>query len=307
VGSYVLGMGFTLTPEERDGLVAKDARNAERIFPYLGGKEVNTSPAQDFDRYVINFGKMSLEEAERWPDLLEIVREKVKPERDRNNREVRRKYWWRFGEVAPALYEAIAPLERCLVTSRVSKHLMMSFQPTDRVFSEALYVFPFESMWHFAVLQSRVHAPWAWLLSSSMKTDLRYSATDCFENFPFPEPRALVVGSPLNDVGGALYTARASFMTETEQGLTTTYNLLKDPTCDEARVVALRELHELMDQAVLEAYDWSDISVPPFVSSSAEAAAVAAWEAEVQAFEGEVIDRLYVLNAQRAAAEAADR
>jgi hypothetical protein len=46
---------------------------------------------------------MELAEAERWPDLLAIVREKVKPERDTNNREVRRKYWWRFGEVAPAL------------------------------------------------------------------------------------------------------------------------------------------------------------------------------------------------------------
>ena len=54
VGSYVLGMGFTLTPDERDALIAKDAKNAERIFPYLGGQEVNTSPTQEFDRYVIS-------------------------------------------------------------------------------------------------------------------------------------------------------------------------------------------------------------------------------------------------------------
>ena len=29
-------------------LIAKDPKNAERIFPYLGGQEVNTSPTQDF-------------------------------------------------------------------------------------------------------------------------------------------------------------------------------------------------------------------------------------------------------------------
>ncbi|MEY4582211.1 MAG: hypothetical protein RL701_6914, partial [Pseudomonadota bacterium] len=83
VGTYVLGMGFTLTPEERAELIKRNRRNASRIFPYLGGEEVNTSPTQDFDRYVISFGTMSLEEASEWPDLLNIVREAVKPERDK--------------------------------------------------------------------------------------------------------------------------------------------------------------------------------------------------------------------------------
>jgi hypothetical protein len=39
-------MGFVLTPEERDLLVKKNPRNSERIFPYLGGEEVNTNPDQ---------------------------------------------------------------------------------------------------------------------------------------------------------------------------------------------------------------------------------------------------------------------
>ena len=55
------------------------------------------TPDPRLERYVINFGQMELEEAEQWPDLLEIVRELVKPERDQNKRDVRRKYWWRFG------------------------------------------------------------------------------------------------------------------------------------------------------------------------------------------------------------------
>ena len=113
-GSIVLGMGFTLTPEEREALVAKDTRNAERIFPYLGGEEVNTSPTQSFDRYVISFGQMSLEEAERWPDLIRIVREKVKPERDKlkDNADGSdyKARWWQFGKLRNTLYAAIAPL-----------------------------------------------------------------------------------------------------------------------------------------------------------------------------------------------------
>ncbi len=301
VGSYVLGMGFTLTPDERAALVKKSPRNAERTFPYLGGEEVNSSPTQSFDRYVISFGTLPLEEAERWPDLITIVLEKVKPERDKLKDNTdglhRKKHWWQFGRWTPALYAAIAPLERCLVTARVSKHLLISFQPTDRVFSEQLYVFPLHRFTAFAVLQSRVHEPWARLLSSSMKTDLRYSASDCFETFPFPKPDPRAVLPALEAAGEALYTARARFMVETQQGLTKTTNALKDPASSEPRVLELRRLHEAMDRAVLDAYGWTDLEVPPYCPRDP------AERAQLQRFEDEVIDRLYVLNAERAKEE----
>ena len=77
MGSIILGQGFTLTPEERSRFLTSSKANSERIFPYLGGSEVNSSPKQDFERYVISFGDMPLEEAERWPDLIKIVRKKV--------------------------------------------------------------------------------------------------------------------------------------------------------------------------------------------------------------------------------------
>jgi hypothetical protein len=297
VGSYVLGMGFTLTPEGRDALVGRDPRNAARIFPYLGGEEVNTSPTQSFDRYVISFGQMPLEDAERWPDLIRIVRDKVKPERDKlkDNTDglFRKSHWWQFGRWTPALYAAIAPLERCLVTARVSKHLILSFQPTDRIFSEQIYVFPLDRASAFAVLQSRIHEPWARLLSSSMKTDLRYAASDCFETFPFPNPDPRTVLPELETMGEALYETRARFMVDTNQGLTKTYNALKDPSNDDSRVLELRRLHEAMDRAVLAAYGWSGVAVPPYCAlSDADRAAA-------QAFDDDVIDRLYVLNAER--------
>ncbi len=297
-GSIVLGMGFTLTSEEREALVKKDARNAERIFPYLGGEEVNSSPTQSHHRYVISFGQMSLEEAGAWPDLLEIVREKVKPERDRNNREVRRKYWWRFGEVAPALYAAIEGLPRCLVTGIVTKHLMFSFQPTNRIFSHKLFVFPLSSMTPFAVLQSRSHHPWTWLLSSTMKNDLNYSASDCFETFPFPDANPRAVLPELESIGQRLHDTRAAYMLATNQGLTETYNLLKDPRCTDAPIEHLRALHLDLDRAVLAAYGWSDLEPPPFTTPGTPEE-----ESALTAFTDEVIDRLFVLNAERAHAE----
>ncbi|MEM9553688.1 MAG: DNA methyltransferase [Acidobacteriota bacterium] len=307
VGTYVLGMGFVLTPEERVALIDRDPRNAERIFPYLGGAEVNSSPTQSHDRFVISFGQMSLEEAKKWPDLIEIVRENVKPERDRNKREVRRKYWWRFGEVAPALYESIARLERCLVTARHSKHLILSQVAVDQIFSDALFVFSLQTIDAWVSLQSRVHETWTRLLSSSMKTDLRYSASDCFETFPFPEPDPRTEIPELEAIGEQLYKARAAYLVDTDQGLTQCYNRLKDPHEEDPRALELRRLHEAMDRAVLDAYGWSDIEVPPYVEPTTDAERKAC-----ERFEDEVLDRLFLLNIERAEEEqrqgiAADR
>ena len=290
LGSKIYGQGFILTPEERKYLIEKDPRNAERIFPYIGGREVNTSPTQAYHRYVINFGQMSLEEAEQWPDLITIVRDHVKPERDRNKRKIRRKYWWRFGEVAPGLYKALAGLERCLVTAHVTKHVMFSSQPATRVFSQQLFAFPLVRYAYFALLQSRIHEPWARLLSSSMETRLRYAASDCFETFPFPPEETLQAGTLLDRAGEALNEARAAFMSSTNQGLTKTYNALKDPNNTTPPILELRLLHEVVDRAVLSAYGWNDIEVPPYETRS-------------QIFEDEVIDRLFVLNAARAEEE----
>jgi len=298
-GCIVLGMGFTLTPDERDGLVRKDEKNQERIFPYIGGLEINTDPTQSHDRYVICFAQMAIDEAEGWPDLLAIVRQKVKPERDRNTRASYRERWWQFGEYRPGLFEAIAKLDRCLVTSRHSKHLCFSFQPTDRIFSEATIVFALSSFTSFAIVQSRIHEAWTRLLSSSMGRDnqLRYAASDCFENYPFPQPDPRVQIPALEAVGDQLYALRARYMVDTTQGLTDTYNQLKDPSCDEPRIVTLRCLHEEMDRAVLAAYGWSDLTVPPFCPKNPEE------QAALERFQDAVIDRLFVLNAERAAEE----
>ncbi|MGH1341621.1 MAG: Eco57I restriction-modification methylase domain-containing protein [Nannocystales bacterium] len=295
IGSYVLGKGFVLSPEQREELVVRDPRNAERIFPYLGGEELNSSPTHSHHRHVIDMGDMSLAEAHRWPELVELLRNKVKPERDKNKREIRRKYWWKFGEQAHGLYRAIAPLERCLACSLVSKHSVFSFLATEQVFSSKLAVFPFEDRASMGTLQSRVHSVWAWALSSTMRSDLNYSPSDCFETFPFPSEPTLASDAPLEAIATELYETRATFMVDTDQGLTKTYNALKDPENTDPRILHLRQLHEQLDRAVLDAYGQSHIEVPPYCGADSTT---------LERFEDEVLDFLFALNEQRAKEEA---
>jgi hypothetical protein len=107
-----------------------------------------------------------------------------------------------------------------------------------------------------------------------MKDDLRYTPSDCFETFPFPqgvlehadgEPlttdnRQLTTLTTLESAGREYYEFRASLMTRNNEGLTKTYNRFHDPEERSPDILKLRELHAAMDKAVLEAYGWNDLA-----------------------------------------------
>jgi hypothetical protein len=271
IGSYVLGMGFTFDDTDKDGvasplaemhrLIEKDARNAERIYPYIGGEEVNDSPTHAHHRYVINFGEMTEKEARRWPDLMRIVEERVKPERaalrDTADGVRLKERWWLLARVRPELTAAVRGLERVLVCPIISNKLSFVFLPTGLVYSHKLVVIPLQTPAAFCVLQSRVHEVWARMFSSTMKDDLNYSPSDCFETFPVPE--GFESHPQLEAAGQAYYDFRAAFMVRNNEGLTKTYNRFHDPNEQSADIARLRELHAAMDRAVLGAYGWTDL------------------------------------------------
>ena len=126
-----------------------------------------------------------------YPELLAIVEERVKPERAHltNNAigRKRAKFWWQFGSHAKELYATIAGLDRVLVISRVGQQAAFTFLSAHMVYADSLIVFPLTTQAAFCALQSRPHEIWARFFGSSMKDDLRYTPSDCFETFPFPE------------------------------------------------------------------------------------------------------------------------
>jgi len=261
IGSFILGLGFTMSPEEAQEWIRRNPRNAEVLFPYINGEDLNTSPTQEGSRWVINFRDWPLEKAAEWPVLLDIVREKVKPERDKVNRAVRRKRWWRFAEYAPNLYRTIAPLRRVLVRTIVTRTHALAFVEPLSVFSHKVVVFPADDWPRYAVLQSSLHEHWVWRYTSTMRTDPNYAPSDCFETFPFPRPDD-TVRSRLDDIGEAYHEHRREIMLANQEGLTKTYNRFHDPECNDSGIVRLRELHVEMDLAVRDAYGWSDLSAP---------------------------------------------
>lgn len=230
---------------------------AERVFPYYGGDEINSSATLSTDRKVIYFGTMSLSQAGHWPELLSVVQEKVKPGRDGANRAAHSRKWWLFGDPRPQLIQAIQSKTRYLACVFVSKHLGFVWLPVDAIVSHNVGVFAEESDEFFVIVQSRVHESFSSELSSGLEDRPGYRPTDAF--LPFPFPHDWRGDAHLALIGKEYYDLRSAIMMQRAEGLTQTYNRFHDPEERSPDILKLRELHAAMDRAVLDAYGWSDL------------------------------------------------
>jgi len=112
-GSVVVGLGFTFDDTDlsgatnpislMDATILENPRIAECIFPFIGGEEVNESATHSPHRFVINFGDLPEDDARRcWPEAMQIVEARVKPERIARGRggsgdqQKRAEKWWQF-------------------------------------------------------------------------------------------------------------------------------------------------------------------------------------------------------------------
>jgi len=262
IGSYVLGLGFTMPPNEAHELIRRNRQNEQVLFPYLSGKDLNTHPEQQPSRWVINFFDWPLEQAEKYPDCMRIVREKVYSERiGKTYSKAARERWWQYERYRPELYRAIAPLERVLVRSQLSKHGAFALLSKEMVFDQRVIVFSIDTFCIFALLQSTVHLMWSWKFGATLKTDLNYSPTDCFETFPFPQSPTKTQQQNLEKIGEHYHEHRRQIMLENNEGLTKTYNRFHNPKCKDEGIQKLRDLHVDMDNTVRDAYGWQDLDL----------------------------------------------
>ena len=297
-GSIVLGDGFIMTPEAAQALIDRDQRNADVLFPYLGGEDLNQSPTQSAPRWIINFFDWPEERVRQFPDCFAIVEEKVKPQRSRNNMQTLRELWWRYCAHRPQLHKAITYLQRVLAISCVSKTVMPVFVSIGQVFSHALVIFAYDDDFHLGVLSSGFHFRWVVRHASSMRTDTRYTPSDVFETFVQPP-----YSDAVNDTARDMDEFRRQFMVSEQIGLTTLYNRIHDPTNQDQPIRQMRALHRDLDYAVQDAYGWDDLDLDHGFHNVRGAGVRYTFAPKTA---DEILDRLLELNRDRYQAEAAE-
>jgi hypothetical protein len=264
-GVTVAGLGFLFddgssesTPiREIERLRSLGNEIARRIKPYLGGSDLNESPTQKAPRWAIDLN--DIDDPKSVPELhplFQIVEGKVLP--GRLSGRLNDLAYWKYERPRTDFFVRAGSRKQLLTIARVSQTGAFCFVPSDQIFNEKVVVFLFDEHSAFSVLQSRVHECWARFFNTTMKDDMQYTLTQCFETFPFPINWQ--TSTALNQIGEILHTARAEVMIGSDEGLTKTYNRFHSPDEHNPGILELRRLHGEMDIAVLRAYGWHDLA-----------------------------------------------
>ena len=300
VGCYVHGDGFVIDPDEAASWLSLDPLNNEVVFPYLSGDDINKSPTFAASRFVIDFTGRSETEASRYLAPFARVRDRVRPFRMKSKGALREK-WWLYKRPAPAMREATASLSHALVLSQVGKHVMPARVHTKQVYDQRLIVFASDDYAMFGLLSSSIHFVWGVRYSSSLETRVTYTPSGAWLTLPMP-----AFDDSLRRVAAKLDSERSELMLRRGLGLTRLYNLVDDKALvigSDSDVDALRAIHVELDEAVLNAYGWSDIGLDHGFHTYRQ---MERWTVSPAA-RVEILDRLLEENHKRAAAEGLSR
>ncbi|MBC7734287.1 MAG: class I SAM-dependent DNA methyltransferase [Bacteriovorax sp.] len=316
-GFCLFGAGFVLTGAEAAALGLGSTPGLEtHIREYRNGRDLMDRPR---NALVIDlFGLAVADVRLRFPAVYQWVLERVKPERDNNNRKSRRENWWIFGEPNSKLRRQLIGLPRYIATVETARHRSFQFLDASIAPDNKLIAIALPDAAPLGVLSSRAHVLWAIATGSKLGVgnDPVYVKTKCFEAFPFPnlaeQPElAAQIAAAAEELDALRKRQQAAHATLT---LTDMYNVLdalrlrRTLTAKEKLVHAdglvsvIAELHDRLDALVLRAYGWADLA-PALVGQPGGTLPWPARPAAQAAAEEELLARLVALNAERALEE----
>jgi hypothetical protein len=157
--------------------------NSEVVRPLTNGKDI-TSRSRGL--WVVDFDARSVEDAAYFELPFDYIKKHVKPVREQNRDESRRKRWWLHGRLGTDWRRSTRDLDRYIATSQVSKHRFFVWQPVKVWPHQTVIGIARADDATFGILHSRFHELWSLRLGTSLEDRPRYTPTTTFETFPFP-------------------------------------------------------------------------------------------------------------------------
>ncbi|MES2415206.1 MAG: DNA methyltransferase [Pseudomonadota bacterium] len=270
-GVKLHGAGFIVTNEEAVALGLGFVPGLEQyIRDYRNGRDLTNTPRA---AKVIDLLGLTAEQLrEKFPSVYQRLLERVKPERDQNNRATYRDNWWLFGEPRRELRPALAGLPRYIATVETAKHRTFQFLDAGILPDNMLIAIASNDAFHLGVLSSRAHIVWALAVGGRLGVgnDPRYNKSRCFETFPFPDDDTGLTPGLREHIAALAEQIDAHRKRQQVEnpGLTLTgmYNVLdalregraltaKEKIIHSQGLVAvLKDLHDELDTAALHAY-----------------------------------------------------
>jgi hypothetical protein len=176
------GGALVLTANERAELLTESPEASDLVKRFIGSNEF----INGHDRYALWLTPTNVESViQNLTTVAERI-ERVRDHRLHSNRSSTRKLAempWRFGETRYKPTESIIVPR---VSSERRHYLPVGYLGEETVISDAANAVYDAKPWVFALLTSRLHMVWTRAVAGRLKTDLRYSATIVYNNFPVP-------------------------------------------------------------------------------------------------------------------------
>ena len=277
IGTHYLGDGFVIPASEALRIGDSDPDCESILAPLLNGDELNNMPDQVSGRWIICFWDWPRERAAQHSVAYNIVESLVQPARQLAKEQRLRAKWWQFKRPYTEIRTKSQGLKHVFAAALTTKHLSFSAVPSQVICTHAIAVFTTDRWDLYASVQSTLHEVWARKYSGALETRLRYSPSDCFETFAFPEGLSKTSNPGLATLGQRYHEHRKSLMLSLWLGLTDIYNLFHARDLSPAKVakvskksadesergyqglLELRRLHIELDLAIRDGYGWQNL------------------------------------------------
>lgn len=246
------GKGFIVTEQQVKDWAKADPKNQEVLKLFSMGANLAKNPHGMPERWIIDFNDMSIEEVSNYEMPFDTVKTTIPEERQNNRNNQLKINWWKYEGKRLEMRIAIASLSCYFMVPRVSKWAIFIPTPFNWLPGDKSVVVASDDFYVFGILTSKVHRIWMKAQKSTLKADIAYTHTTCFEKFPFPQKYDNKLIDKIRVKAQELHQYRSEQMEAKQWGITTLYNkFFKEPTSQ------LYKLHQQLNQLVMQAYDFN--------------------------------------------------
>ncbi|MGY0561192.1 class I SAM-dependent DNA methyltransferase [Luteimonas sp. A277] len=233
------GGNFILSPGEKAALVAEEPAAERWIRRYVGSADF----INGIERWCLWLTGIQPDQLRRMPLVLQRV-EAVREFRLASSAAPTRK----AADIPTEFFYRSQPDSSYVVVPEVSSerrtYIPMGFLPPDVICSNTNYLVPDANLRKFGVLTSNMHMAWVRTVCGRLKSDLRYSGSIVYNNFPWPEIGDSKHDSAIESAAEAVLHTRGQFPSGTLADL---YDPLSMPP-------VLVSAHRHLDKVVEDAY-----------------------------------------------------
>ncbi len=271
--------GFLMTRDRARLHLHNHKSDTDVLRPFLIANELIGAPDSKAKRYVIDFHKLDVHEAESHKFLFKQVEQKVLPKRKEAAEQERKRNkavtdvdkaarinrhhenflnkWWVLSYPREDMIQRIETMKRFIVCGQVTKRPIFEFLDSSIRPNAALMVFSHDDDYSFGILQSSLHWKWFQARCSTLKSDFRYTSNTIFDSFAWPQNPSSKQIDGVAQAAKRLRETRGQLRSGTPRSLRDMYRTLDKPGKN-----VLRDAHDALDQAVMSAYGMNKSADP---------------------------------------------